>query len=182
MKHEAFAYKWTHEKTGMCYVGYHIGSQSDGYISSSDEFNRVHADGGYSREILAVGTAAEMKAFETGWLRGVNARQSILYINKWNNDTDYVESLKAEKHGRALLQGMLMKAGEQPGAGRKSKESFYVIYIGETMVSCNPEWVSKSDDKRLQSMVGKPVNATVTWQGGFAYFTPNNVNLLEEVE
>ena len=33
--HEAFVYRWTNVTLGSIYVGYHKGSQDDGYICSS---------------------------------------------------------------------------------------------------------------------------------------------------
>lgn len=180
MKHEAFVYLWQHKDTGQSYIGYHIGSQDDGYVSSSEEFNRIHALGGFQRSVLAVGTAAEMEAFETGWMRAIDARTNSLYVNKWNNDDKYTEQLEAAQHGRQLLQGKLEVAGIQPGQGRKSNMKFYVIYIDGEMVSSNPDYVSDAQDKRLRKMDGKQVKATVTLKGNYYYFGPTNVNLAEK--
>ena len=177
MKHEAFVYLWQHKDTGVSYIGYHIGSQDDGYVSSSEEFNRIHSLGGFNRSILAVGTAAEMEAFETGWMRAIDARTNSLYVNKWNNDDKYTEKLEAVQHGRQLLEGKLEVAGIQPGQGGKSNQNFYVIYIDGTVVSCNPEFVKEGQDERLRKMDGKQVKATVTFRGGYYYFGLNNVNL-----
>ena len=54
MMNEAFVYVWTDHKTEMLYVGYHKGTQDDGYICSSnrmrDSYRRRPHD--FKRRIL----------------------------------------------------------------------------------------------------------------------------------
>jgi len=73
-----------------------------------------------------------------------------------------------------------VSAAVQAGVAKKAKKQFYVIYIDNQMVNCNPDWISRSDDKRIQDMVGERVGCTVTWRGGFAYFGPANLNLIQK--
>lgn len=180
VKHEAFVYQWTDWSNGMAYVGYHIGSPDDGYVSSSDHFNGIY-DGTdrFSREILAWGTAREMEAFETAWLRAIDAAANEWYYNGWNNDLNYRYTSDAEGHDRDFIVGTLTKAGLQAAQG-KSKKNYYVLYINDQLISCNPEWVSQKDDARIQRMLGMKVACTVTWRGNFAYFSPANLNEAEE--
>ena len=179
IKHEAFVYKWVSDY-GMIYVGFHIGSPGDGYVSSSESFNSEYnaCPSAWTREILAYGTAREMEAFETGWLRAVDARKHGMYLNKWNNDNNYTMAGTAEEHSRDFICGTLTMAGVQPAQG-KSKKKYYVLYINDQLISCNPDWVSKTDAARIQRMVGNKVGCTVTWKGNFAYFSPANLNMAE---
>lgn len=181
IKHEAFVYQWYNACNGKTYVGFHIGHPDDGYVASSKDFLADYqADPScFEREILAYGSAREMQAFETGWLRAINARQDKLFYNKWNNETEYTENGMAFEHQRDFVQGELKSAQVQDAQGKGKKKQFYVIYIDDHMVNCNPDWISKSDDKRIQSMIGEQVGCTVTWRGGFAYFGPANLNLTE---
>lgn len=182
IKHEAFVYQWHNTSNGRSYVGFHIGHPDDGYVASSKDFLADYKLNPqyFEREILAYGSSREMQAFETGWLRALNARQDKLYYNKWNNDTEYTENGVAFEHQRDFIQGTLVSAQVQAGTAKKSKKQFYVIYIDNQMVNCNPDWISKSDDKKIQELVSKQVGCTVTWRGGFAYFGPANLNAIEE--
>lgn len=183
IKHEAFVYQWQNICNARAYVGFHIGHPDDGYVASSKDFLVDYkADPKcFERTILAYGSAREMQAFETGWLRAINARQDKLYYNKWNNDTEYTENGLAFEHQRDFVQGKLVSAQIQAGVAKSKKaaKEFYVIYVDDQMINCNPDWISKSDDKRIQEMVGQTVGCTLTWRGGFAYFGPANLNLIE---
>lgn len=178
IKHEAFVYIWYNDADEQ-YVGFHIGSHEDGYTCSSDEVKeRIKSEPDWRREILAWGTAREMQAFETGWLRAVDARRNTRFLNRWNNEIYYTESGVPDDHKRDFYEGILTKAGLQPGKG-SNKSDFYVVYIDDQMVNCNPEWVSEKDDARIQRQIGKRVGCTVTWKGNYAYFSPANLNEME---
>ena len=133
---------------GDRYFGYHIGSHDDGYVSSSSNFNRIYeveaAD--WTRHIVAWGTAGEMRAFETGWLKGVDARNNGSYINMWNNDDHYVHTNAAVEHGREYLVGTLKEAGKKKGTNSKF---YYKVNIDGNYAHCKPVWVSDKDSARI---------------------------------
>ena len=90
--YEAFVYKWTNIITHKKYIGYHKGTEDDGYISSSRYFNEeyVKRPENFKREILAKGSIQDMIMIETTLLKDVNAAKSIEYYNQSNgSDTFY---------------------------------------------------------------------------------------------
>ena len=64
---EAFVYKWTNIETGKFYIGYHKGTDDDGYISSGKRFMTYYkADPSkFVREILHRGDAKSMLLLES---------------------------------------------------------------------------------------------------------------------
>ena len=174
-KHEAFCYLWENIITDEKYVGYHAGTDTDGYIASSRDFLAAYNANpdDWCRHILAWGTSAEMEAFETGWLRAVDARGQSEYYNKWNNDTKYTK--QGGSAGKEVLSGMLTKAGLQPGQNKAANKDYYVVYINDTLVSCNPDFVSKKESDRISKLVGQRVMLEVSWKNNYAYFKPSNV-------
>ena len=169
---------WENNKTGEMYLGYYIGPHDEGYVSSSSTFNslyKVEPDN-WARRFVAWGTAEEMRAFETGWLKGIDARNHKYYINKWNNDDYYVHTNVATEHSREFLVGTLKEARKKVGTNNKF---YYTVNIDGNYAHCKPEWVSDKDDARITNMLGKKVACTVTWKGNFAYFSPAKLNEAE---
>lgn len=179
-EHEAFVYQWNHIVDGTTYVGYHTGHPDDGYISSSDSFNSVYVQdpGSFKREILAVGTTAEMKAFETGWLRGVDAQHDENYYNKWNNQGEYSPEGFKPKAEVETIVGILERAGVEKG--KATWRDFYTITINDTLISSKPSLITPQDDRNLHKLIGKPVECQATWVGKYAYFYPKNIKAVEE--
>lgn len=85
---ESFVYKWTHKPTLSWYVGFHTGSENDGYICSSkvvmNLYNIDPTD--WERCIIAYGTTKDMHEFEKTILQITNAKKDIRSFNRHNND------------------------------------------------------------------------------------------------
>ena len=173
IKHEAFAYEWSNGEHK--YVGYHIGSESDRYVSSSKIMNELYEENpdDWTRTILAWGTAAEMRAFETGWLRAVRARESESYLNRWENELDYTRDGNAEGHDRDFIEGVLQRAEEMQGSNGRT---YYTVFIDDNRIHCNPEWVSTKDRARIERQLGMRVGCTVTFRRNYFWFSPQNLN------
>lgn len=66
MINEAFVYQWTDSLTGKVYIGYHKGSELDGYICSGkymlNEFNKRSND--FNRKILMSGNCQDCYEYE----------------------------------------------------------------------------------------------------------------------
>ena len=66
MSNEAFVYQWTDSLTGKVYIGYHKGSEFDGYICSGkymlNEFNKRPND--FNRKILMSGNCKNCYEYE----------------------------------------------------------------------------------------------------------------------
>jgi hypothetical protein len=89
---EAFVYCWTDHKTQKLYVGYHKGSIDDGYICSSkpmlEQYDMRKKD--FSREIIAQGTADEMRILESKILQSVDAQINEDYYNQHNSNGKFI--------------------------------------------------------------------------------------------
>jgi hypothetical protein len=80
---EAFVYRWTNLSSGKYYIGYHKGSEDDGYICSSksdvfwEDWN--NKDNVWVRDIIYKGTVSECVELETWILRGVDLKAGYHY-------------------------------------------------------------------------------------------------------
>jgi hypothetical protein len=82
---EAFVYMWVNLETGRKYIGYHVGTEDDGYIGSGVQFLQEYNKGkdGFTRTILAKGTPKEMYKLETMLLLLLEEQEG--YYNVGNN-------------------------------------------------------------------------------------------------
>ena len=66
---ESFVYKWTNKTLDKIYIGFHKGTENDGYVCSSasekfwNDFN--NAEYIWQREILYKGTMKECQEYES---------------------------------------------------------------------------------------------------------------------
>lgn len=81
----AFVYKWVNLTNGKYYIGYHLGSIDDGYVSSShnNEFwsDFYNPKMKWRRDILFTGTTNECLAKEQSLLREENLSSQLIYNN-----------------------------------------------------------------------------------------------------
>lgn len=82
---EAFVYMWVNLETGRKYIGYHAGTEDDGYIGSGVQFLQDYNKGkdGFTRTILARGTPKQMYKLETILLLLLEEQEG--YYNVGNN-------------------------------------------------------------------------------------------------
>lgn len=107
---DSFVYKWTNITLGKIYIGFHKGTEHDGYICSSrsSEFWQDFNNSAYEwkREILYKGTMKECQLLESNLLDSVDIRSESVYNNKNNimfNLTDEVRqklSIKAKQRSQ----------------------------------------------------------------------------------
>ena len=93
-----FVYKWTDNKTGMCYIGKHRGTVDDGYVSSSTIFNSEYKKrpNDFTRELLwesSNTTDRELCKIESLYLSLIKKDEYYLeenckYYNRKNNGAD----------------------------------------------------------------------------------------------
>lgn len=82
---EAFVYQWVNLSNNKKYIGYHKGTQDDGYISSSssnlfwEDFK--NPDMKWEREILAEGTSEYCLNFEQEILKKIDLKSEEFYNN-----------------------------------------------------------------------------------------------------
>lgn len=97
---EAFLYCWTDSKTNKLYVGYHKGSNSDGYICSSKSFlkeykKRPHD---FTRQIIAEGSREDMVKLESVILSSIDAKNDPKMYNLNNGGGDFFSDWSGKRH------------------------------------------------------------------------------------
>lgn len=84
---QAFVYRWRNQLTREWYIGYHVGTESDGYICSSRLARpRIESQKGWQRKILKWGTKSEMVALERRLLTRLQARTNPRSLNQHNGN------------------------------------------------------------------------------------------------
>lgn len=101
----SFVYRWRNLQTGEWYVGYHTGTEDDGYICSSSVARpRIQQQPEiWQRRILRWGTRAEMTALERRILKRLAARRNARSLNRHNGNGHT---------GTGRLPGSLTKNGD----------------------------------------------------------------------
>jgi len=92
MKSQAFVYRWRNTITRQWYIGYHKGSEDDGYICSSVIAKPIieHNLNEWTRKVLRRGTHKEMVDLERNLLTKLQARTNSKSYNRCNgNGTCY---------------------------------------------------------------------------------------------
>lgn len=106
MIHEAFVYKWIDSLTGKIYIGYHKGTETDGYICSGkymlEEFNKRPND--FNRIILMKGTCQDCYKFEQEEIAKLFDLKIPTY-NKglggtWEMDSEVLAKLSESRKGK----------------------------------------------------------------------------------
>ena len=91
----------------MLYVGYHKGSQNDGYICSSkwmlEEYKQRPEN--FTRMILAEGTAEDCHALEVTILKTADAMHSDRFYNQNNGEVAYVRKHNTVDHNKKISKG-----------------------------------------------------------------------------
>lgn len=83
----AFVYRWRNQLTREWYIGYHVGTERDGYICSSRLARpRIESQKGWQRKILKWGTKSEMVALERRLLTRLQARTNPRSLNQHNGN------------------------------------------------------------------------------------------------
>ena len=80
---DAFVYSLTNQTNGNKYVGYHKGSEDDGYIcsSKSERFWADYEKDNFTRQIIAKGTVEECVGLELKILQNIDLRSDEWYNN-----------------------------------------------------------------------------------------------------
>lgn len=116
----SFVYKWTNQTLDKIYIGYHKGTEDDGYVCSSssttfweDFKNPNHV---WKRDILFCGGMKECQLMESKLLDEIDITSDSVYNNKNNlmfNITDEV---------RGRLKAAASKRGQDPEYKRLQSE------------------------------------------------------------
>jgi hypothetical protein len=95
---DSFVYRWRNTQTRQWYIGYHKGSEHDGYICSSETVKPLiqRDPAQWQRKILRTGTKQEMVALEHKILKQLQARKNPRSLNLTNGGKDYCNLSSAD--------------------------------------------------------------------------------------
>ena len=93
---DAFVYCLTNNSSGHKYVGYHKGSEDDGYVcsSSSDRFWSDYEKDNFSRQIIAKGSVEDMVSFEKTILENIDLKSDEWYNNSAGGSIVYTKEIR----------------------------------------------------------------------------------------
>jgi hypothetical protein len=159
MNKEAFVYLWKNKISGRRYIGYHKGSQDDGYISSTSNQNfwKDLELGELEREILFEGATNECLKYEQDYLKKIDLRSDEWYNNARGAEIIFTQEVrdKIRNHHLGKPSGMLGKNHSEE-TKEKIKDSTKKIMHGN-------EWNKKvsialrgkkKSDKHKKNMLG----------------------------
>ena len=137
----SFVYKWTNITLDKIYIGWHKGTEDDGYICSSasaqfwDDFNNPKYK--WKREILHKGTMPECQLIESQLLDSIDITLDTVY----NNKNNLMFNLNDEV--RSKLKTSALKRGEDPEYRKAQSER------------TKAQWAANPERRRVQSEKAK---------------------------
>jgi DNA-directed RNA polymerase subunit M/transcription elongation factor TFIIS len=138
---DSFVYRWTNTTLRKIYIGWHKGSEDDGYIcsSASEKFWKdfKNPDYKWKREILFKGTMPECQLFESQLLDNVDITSDAIYNNKNNLRFNLNDEVRAKLRSAAIERG-------------KNPE-----YRKAQAVRTKIQWATNPERRRLQSEKAK---------------------------
>lgn len=137
----SFVYRWTNLTLNKIYIGWHKGTEDDGYICSSassqfwDDFNNPNYK--WQREILHKGTMPECQLVESRLLDSIDITSDTVY----NNRNNLMFNLNDEV--RSKLKAAALKRGENPEYRKAQAER------------TKAQWDANPERRRIQSEKAK---------------------------
>lgn len=122
---EAFVYIWMNKSKNRKYIGYHKGSQDDGYVSSSsnDNFWIDFDYDEFEREIIFEGTRDECLKYEQDYLKQIDLKSDEWYNNARGSEIIFTQEVKDKirNHHLGKPSGMLGKNHSEETSIKLSK-------------------------------------------------------------
>lgn len=152
---EAFVYCWTDHRDNMLYVGYHKGSQDDGYICSSkwmlNEYNQRSDD--FTRMIIAEGTTEDCHMLEKSILKAADAMHSDKFYNMTNGDEKFYN-----KPGYRLSEESKRNIGAGHIGTKRNETTRSRMSVVRKEMWKNMSFEDKEEFRKMRSeyMKGKP--------------------------
>lgn len=138
----AFVYIWIHY-TGKWYIGYHRGTEDDGYITSSKivkpmiKSNPTH----WRRYVICYGTQDDMLNIETRLLTMLDARRNPMSYNQHNgNGKDFTFKAHTEESKQKLSQAHKGKPAHNKGKPRTEQERKNISEALKRHYAVYPQW------------------------------------------
>lgn len=133
---EAFVYSWKNTTTNQIYIGWHKGSDTDGYICSSKVMLAEYNENPelFQRFIIAHGSAADMLALEQAILTSMDAKNDPTVYNQTNGNKNFIlksiteehrlkisRANKGRKHSEESKEKMRIARANRPSPGMSGK-------------------------------------------------------------
>lgn len=138
---DSFVYRWTNLTLNKIYIGWHKGTEDDGYVcsSSSDQFWDDYNNPNYEwqREILFKGTMPECQLLESQLLDSLDITSENVYNNKNNLMFNFNEEI------RSKLKIAALKRGEDPEYRKLQSER------------TRAQWEANPERRKIQSEKAK---------------------------
>lgn len=141
---EAFVYIWKNLTNDKSYIGYHKGSEDDGYVSSSSstlfwsDFNNQSMK--WEREIVYRGTCNDCLQYEQQLLKTIDLRESRWYNNARGATVIFTDEVreKIRSHHLGKSSGMLGKTHSS-----EARQKMSLIRKGKTLTESHKENLRK---------------------------------------
>lgn len=164
---EAFVYEWLNLTNNKKYIGYHKGSEDDGYICSSsssifwDDFKNPNTK--WQRNILAKGTADACLVIEQKILKEIDLKSDEFYNNARGAEVIFTDEVR-EKIRQHHLGGSSGMKGKKHSEETKKK-----IKEAHIKIEHNEEWNNKvsialkgkkKSQEHIQNMISAMTGST----------------------
>ena len=150
---DSFVYRWTNLTLSKTYIGWHKGTEDDGYIcsSASNQFWEDYNNPAYKwqREILFKGTMPECQLLESQMLDSVDITSESIY----NNRNNLMFNLNDEV--RAKLKAAALKRGKDPEYRKAQSDRTRAQW------AANPERRKIQSEKAKQQVVTEEKRAKI---------------------
>ena len=138
---DSFVYRWANITLNKIYIGWHKGTEDDGYVcsSASEQFWADYNNPAYKwqREILFKGTMPDCQLLESQLLNSVDITSESIY----NNRNNLMFNLNDEV--RAKLKVAALKRGENPEYRKAQAER------------TRAQWAANPERRKIQSEKAK---------------------------
>lgn len=137
MENEAFVYIWKNLSNNNVYIGYHKGTQDDGYICSSaserfwNDFNNPLME--WKREIVFVGNQDECLEYEQNLLKHVDLKSDLYYNNARGSSIIFTDEVreKIRLHHTGRSSGMKGKTHSEETKEKQRKALIGRVFTPE---------------------------------------------------
>jgi hypothetical protein len=149
----SFVYRWTNLTLGKIYVGWHKGTEDDGYIcsSSSTQFWQDFNNSNYKwqRDILFKGSMPQCQLYESQILDSLDITSDKIYNNKNNIMFNCTEEV------RLKLKLAALRRGKNPEYRKAQAERTRAQW------KSNPERRQKQSEKAKQQLITEETKAKI---------------------
>lgn len=157
----AYVYRWTHVPTGKWYVGSRTAKgcySTDSYLCSSREVKPLIQSNPYEwkREILATGSAVEMRNLEAEMLKQSDAKNNPKSFNRHNGDGKFTTLGRIEPADMKQVRAAKLKGIKKPeGFGNMVS----AVHKGKSVSAITKQKIGIASTGRVQNADARAKNS-----------------------